>query len=389
MPRSVALLALLLGSCTCNDPGAGSLAHTTAEAFTDCSAAEIKFLAAKTGVQLAFGACGSNNFSAAAWSPDGTRVYFQLVFTGHVLDAGKANKPITALPVPQPIGPGAWLGPTRLAIPVISEVEGGPVRLAVLDVPPTGSTELTDPVRFLPLEGVTDVLELVAGPGEGEVLALLQRGATNSAARITTADGKVEALLPWLPPETSSLTWSMPLQQVAIGVGEEVRVHEIASGAVIGTWTSATRGTLHPEGRWLVLEQLGAPVSMFAQRSWDDLPPEVRAREEQRAQALTDRLPPGVNTTVRPPELSIVDRSTGRRVGLTGFQGDHFGWYEARLPHATFFLWGFEGKQVKRNVALVDLTSHLDAISEGTVRNGQVEITPGTVAPAPTDPPAP
>jgi hypothetical protein len=387
--RTLLVPLVLAASCTCGGPGSGSLVHNTADAFADCSPSEIQFLAAKSGVQLAFGACGSNQFADHAWSPDGTRVYFQLVYTTHVLDASLPHKPIVGLPLPQPIGPATWLSPTRLAVPVGPAAPGtGPNRLALVEVPPTTPADQPPapaPVAFVDLPGVDDVLAAQAGPTEGEVRLL---AATSTGTRaFAVVEGSLRPLLPWLPNDVLTLTWAPAQGAAVVGRGDGVTVHAEADGAALGAWSGATRGTLHPEGRWLVLEGLGEPVSVFEKRSWKDLPPEVAERERARAAELAARLPPGVETTVRPPELSIVDRTTGRRVRVTSFQGEDFAWYAARLPFATFALWGFEDTQVKRNVALVDLTSHLAAVAEGRERLGQAVVEPGTPpAGAPPEP---
>ncbi len=388
------LLASLLiaAACRSNDPGAGSLRQNASAAFKDCSASEIGFLAAKNGVQLAFAACASNAFSSYTWSPDGRRVYFQLVFTGHIMDAEKAHKPIVALAIPTPKGPGVWLTNERVALPVAGVEADDPLQLALIGAPPfPGLGEALPPidVSVLPLGGLVRVAETQRGAGEGELLILGSTTAEGplSAYRYLVAEARLEPMLPWLPVDTTSLSWQVALDRVVVGRAESVEVREASSGAVLSTWSPARRGTLHPDGRWLVLEHLGEPVSVFAAPARGDVPEEVAAREAARAQAFADRLPPGMNTTVRPPQLSVADLTTGRRVLLTGIQGERFMWYEAAIPYANFFLWGFEGRSLKRNVGLVDLSSHLDAIDGARERMGHAPMS-GIVptAPAPADP---
>lgn len=389
--RTLTLLATgLLAACTCNEPGAGSLVRNASEAFGDCSAAEINFLAAKTGAQLAFAPCAANAFSSYTWSPDGRRVYFQLVFTAHVMDAEQAHKPIVALGVAKPAGPATWLTNERLAIPVQTEAPGQPLHLALATVPPLPALGAPLPevsVELVPLGGLVRVVETQRGASEGELLLLgaETEGGPLRAWRYVVSEARLEPALPWLPDDASTLTWELTAGVVAVGRGDTVELRDLDDGAVVGTSTPARRGTLHPDGRWLVLEHLGDEVSVFAVPQRADVPAEVARREAARAAALAERLPAGLDTTVRPPELSIVDRTSGRRVRLTGFQGDRFAWYEASLPYATFFLWGFEGRQLRRNVALVDLGSHLAAVDEGRERMGQAPMVAGEVSP-PADP---
>ena len=77
-------------------------------------------------------------------------------------------------------------------------------------------------------------------------------------------------------------------QQTLEGVLREVRHHHpalrelhalsmVRTGdlarlrAELGTWSPAKRGVLHKDGRWLALEYDEAPISIFYQRTWDEL----------------------------------------------------------------------------------------------------------------------
>ena len=49
---------------------------------------------------------------------------------------------------------------------------------------------------------------------------------------------------------------------------------------------------------------------------------------------------------------------------LTGFQGYRWQWYEAADAYASFMLWGFEGKQYKRNVMLGSMADRMKNMRE-------------------------
>ena len=54
--------------------------------------------------------------------------------------------------------------------------------------------------------------------------------------------------------------------------------------------------------------------------------------------------------------------ATNKRWTITGFLGDHFQWYDAKPSFMSLMLWGFEGKQYKRNVVLGNLEARMQAI---------------------------
>ena len=115
----------------------------------------------------------------------------------------------------------------------------------------------------------------------------------------------------------------------------------------------------------MCIRDSGEPVSIFYQRALDELSPEARERELRRVKRFEEQLPSGTPTTVQPPTLSWVDLHSGKRWMLTSAYGDNFQWYESVGHYASFFLWGFEGKQFKRNVALGQLDGRMLSIDKG------------------------
>ncbi len=380
---ALAALASLSG-CECTpDPTRGSLADNVGAAFAPCNQAEIKFLAAKHNVQLAFRPCGNNAFQAAAWSPDGLKLAFQLVFTAYVMDADAETKDTRPIPAPSPVGPMTWLSASRVAVPVVSEDRQGDARLALYDLPPR--REPVEPgapvppqgaglVSMLPLPGVHSVLATERGDGTTELLLLARpaEGAPPSVLTVDTATGEVSPALPWLTTPVTTLTYARPQRWVVLGHDGVVTVHDRDTGEEKLRVDNALRGSLHPGGRWLMLEHAGEPQSLYYQRVWDELSDAARTREKARAAHFEATLPDSMEKTVQPPMLSLYDLSTGSRTVLTAFQGDLFHWYEAAEDWGSFFLWGFEGKQFKRNVTLLNLRDRLNAIDEGRRMMGLV-----------------
>ncbi|HMV70231.1 MAG TPA: hypothetical protein PKA64_25545, partial [Myxococcota bacterium] len=162
----------------------------------------------------------------------------------------------------------------------------------------------------------------------------------------------------------TSFTWSPAAGLAVAGRGDHVELIDVATGVVVGTWSHATRGVVSPDASRVVLEGPGEPVSLYFQRTWDELPPAAREHELARARAAIDALPPWAPREVAPPTLQIVDRAAGARWTITAFLGDHVAWYDATPGWISLATWGFEGKQLKRNVGLVDLSRRAPAPGE-------------------------
>jgi len=372
-------LALALGTltgCQCgDDPFAGRLSENIGASFADCNEARIKFLAAKHNVQLAFAPCGRNAFKSYAWSPDGLRIAYQLLLSTYVMNADAPGKNNLTVPVPQALGPSTWLSPTRLALAIGPTEDTHPaVRIAVVDLPAPSPEDPAPPPGNLvvtPVTGLATVEQLSAADG-GDLLAvgLPEEGAPRDAFGLDIASGRVTRAFDWLQPGFDTLTHTRGTALVAVGRGQTVTLHAATDGETVRTFDDATRGVLHPNGHHLALEHLGPEASMYGQRTWGEVPDAVRAREKRRTEAFEQRLPEHLRGSVRPPMISVVDLEAGERLTIASFLGDRFSWYEAAEGWGSFFLWGFEGRQVKRNVALVNMASHLDAARSGEARYG-------------------
>lgn len=374
-------LLALLAACS-YDPTVGTLPDNVGAAFAPCQESEIRFLSTKHNLQSVFEPCGNNNFGAFSWSPDGTRVYFQLGQTGYVMDAEAENKQTTTVPTPSPIGGAAWLNANQLALPVGPAEEEGSNRVAVFDL-----SQKSVYYRDLPFAGAPDIHRsntagfawLVVNDGEGT---------PNRLKQMDLADGALTDALPWLPAGFDTFTATPKANTVMVGIADTVTRHDL-DGKVLATYTPATRGTVHPDGRWLALEHEGDPISIFYQRAWDEMTEAQRKREAKRAQRLSSGLPESYPTTVDPPTLSFVDLQDGARWRMTSVYGSEFQWYEPSPYYGSFILWGFEGKQFRRNVMLGQMGDRLRATEIGRKFTGIEPMNPAAEARAPSPNPKP
>lgn len=367
---ALALSALAPAGCQCSrDPYEATLSENVGASFAGCNEAEIRFLAGKHNVQLAFAPCGNNAFSAYAWSPDGRRLYFQLVMTAYVMQADSPRKETVSVPVARAVSGAVWLTATRLAIPVVAASDEGPLRVAIYDLPITDEVGATSPGQLVhhDLPGVAEVFDLQAGDDPTELLLATRavEGGPATLQRLDTSTGTLGALEIDLPSPVDTFTYTPAQRVFTVGQGDTVTLIDRSTGQTIETHTPARRGSLHPNGRWLALEHEGDARSPFFQRAWGEVSDQARARELQRAERFQDDLPDWAPKEIRPPTLSVVDREAGDRWVFDAFLGDRFSWYAPAEMWGSFFLWGLEGKQYKRNVGLVDLADRLGAVTEG------------------------
>jgi hypothetical protein len=379
----VTILSLLLG---CTEEGD---APKTPEGtpFDSCDPKEIESLAQKHGYMLAFEACGSNLFQDFAWSTDGHRLYFQLGMTHHVMDAASKTKATKVVPTPTPIGSVTWVTPTRLVMPIgpAEGKEDAPPRLAIFDTD-------TGAVFNIELLGFTEPTDLYRGPDPNRVLLTAKRDGVRRVLEVELSTSTVHEPFPWAN-DVETFSYTHAGGGVVIGSNNTVTLHDATTGKARGQWSPATRGVLHPKGRWLVLEHLGEPVSVFHPTGIEELPAAEREEALRRAEQKAAELPPEAPRTIRPPTLSFVDTHTARRWLLTAIQGNQFEWYETTDYYGSFVSWGFEQKQLRRNVLLGDNTAWLAAAEQGRHILGLKPASseaPAPAEPAPTDtPPAP
>ena len=132
----------------------------------------------------------------------------------------------------------------------------------------------------------------------------------------------------------------------------------------------------------MALETMGAAISHFDQKAWDQGTPEQRAREEARRDEWLARQPDWVSKEAHPPEVQLLNMKTGSRHKITSFYGDRVQWYPFKRPHLAFMMWGIEGKQLNRNIAFTNMGERLRMLSDGQVPLGIEPVT----APPPEKP---
>jgi hypothetical protein len=366
----LALAASVLAGCQ-QHPGDGTLSQNVGAAYAPCSEAEINYMAARHNIMTAFKPCGANKFSYYSWAPSGRHLYFQLVMTGYIMDADSPQRTTKAVPTPTPTGPVAWISSTRLVIPIAGAdgAESDAPRLAVYDMDQSS-------VMYTKLPGLKN-LRSIQRQSDSTVLLIADSDQKRSAIfRVDLVDGAVTGIDDWVETPVDTMTYT-PTQDV-LSVGREgvVTAYKLTTKETLGSWEHATRGSLHPHGTWMALEFLGDEISIFNQRSWNEVSDKARARELARTEQFVKRLPGSYKTTIRPPTISLVDMSTNSRSTITGFLGNQFQWYEAKPSFMSLMLWGFEGKQYKRNVALGNLEPRLRAIQESKAFIGLEEFHP-------------
>jgi len=371
----IALLSLLTACDRDSLYSETTFSENVYKAYSGCRASEIRFLTGKHNIQTAFEPCGSNNIQHFAWAPDGIQLYFQLPMQANILNG--EDKTIGTMPTELPMANAVWLASDLLVLPLIPAKGQTEHRLLLFDR--IGATTTVIKVPHAPAQ-----LQAAGNRREVYYLAtqddLREDGAESQLTLIYKADFNVLETAPaftWAQ-EADTFTFEPTQQLVAIGVGETVRIHKAGDGEVVHVFEGAHRGIIHPEGRYIALESWGDPISPFDQRTWDEVSPETRERETRRMEEWLERQPEWVPKEQQPPVIEIVDLEVKQRVEFSAFYGDKFQWYTASNYYASFALWGLEGKEVNRNVALTQLGTRLALAAEGTLPMGmeRVEETP-------------
>ncbi len=347
---------MLLAACQ-PDPENTSLFNNVGMSFEPCNEAEIKFRNDRYNLMPALKVCGSNNVAHFAWNPSGTHLYFDLTLTGNLIDASQAHKPLSTLPIDQPTGQPAWINDTRVVVPTVPDPRspGGPERLALFDV-----QQLT--LNYRPVPGLTSVTDLTRGRTPSEVFfTALDAQGVRRAYRYDLDEAVVAPAFGWLD-RADSLSVTPAAGTVVVGLGGKVTVYDF-DGEARGSWPG-TRGTVHPDGVWLALEREGEEVSIFYQRSWENQTRRERELAQQKADRMAERFPEWFPKTVKLPTLEFVNLVSGHRGEMYSVYGTRFQWYERANFYGSFLLWGYEGKQLNRNVQLGDFALALGAVEK-------------------------
>jgi len=390
MPRLPLHLCIALGALACQpDPDATTLFQDVGMSFEPCNEAEIRNKNRLYDIMPALKVCGSNNVAHYAWNPSGTHLYFDLTLTGNVLDASQQHKPLQSLPIDQPTGQPAWLNDNRIAVPIVPahDDDKGRERIALYDI----QAYVLELKRVPGLSGITD---LHRGPDPNTVyLTALGQGGTRGVYSFDLSDGSVAQPFPWLQGPVDTFDYTHQSERLVVGQGGRVTVYDPAGNSLVSA--PGHRGTVSPDGDWLAIEREGKEVSVFYQRSWEDMSRREREIAERKAQRLGERFPEWYPKTVKLPTLQFVHLPSGKSGESKSFYGTRFQWYEREPYWGSFLLWGYEGKQLNTNVQLGNLRLRLGAIERGSDAVTDITLLPPLTVSTPgqatddTDSPSP
>jgi len=378
--------ALALSACSGNPASQGSLQQNVADAFGPCNENEIRFTAEKYNLSTAFRPCSSNEFTQFAWSPDGTLVFFQLVMSGYVMDATSKDKQTAGVGTPTPTGQVAWLTNTRLAVPV-GPSDGKTARIMTYDVPRGDQTGMMVE-HAVPQLRELDHVHRGASPSEIYFTAVDDAGARQPWHMDLNTDVVTRAFS-FHEGAVDYLDYTPDQRAVTLHDANGLHLFRAETGEQIGSWSDATAGSLHKSGQWMALEYLGPEISIFNQRRDGELTEAQADREARKIEKFKSTLPDAYKTEVAPPTLGIVDLVNDKRWEFDGFFGNHFEWYEAHGEWASFMLWGFEGKQMRRNVVIGDFGFRLEELrTRGRALGARAYAGDNAAPPAPEAPSA-
>ena len=145
----------------------------------------------------------------------------------------------------------------------------------------------------------------------------------------------------------------------------------ISSGVPACLWRR--EAGISPRGRYVALELEGEPIKCSISGPGTRCHPGTE-RELRRKEKRLETLATGPRAGA-PSELHILDLAKDQRYRVTAFNGDHFEWYRARNYWSSFILWGIEGKQLHRNVAVTDIAERLRMLDKGEVPLGMALVT--------------
>ena len=323
---AIGSVATVLGP-GCNDDDGPTFTEAVETVYTPCDADDIKFRSASHGIQLAFRECGSNNFKYFTWSPNGLNVYYQASQGGWVRKDTGENYPLR---IGAPRAGSTWLNSELLAYP---DADGQ--KIGIYQV----SSHI---LNLLEIDQVHPE-QLQAGIEADEVLYLASEtpGGVKDVYRLSANTAESEKAFLWMDMGVDAFTYT-PAVDIACYTemgGKDVICARGETGDEVIRVVGRTRGAISTDGRYLVTEGPGAPVKVFAD---DSIP-------------RPDFMP----ETITPPALWITDVASGDELLWEGVHGTSFEWYSAASYYGSFFLWGYDGREVNRNVTLVDLRNFM------------------------------
>jgi len=374
---------IALSGCSREDLYAqSSFTENVSEAYADCNDSEIRFLAGKHNIKMAFKNCGSNNFIDAAWAPDGEKLHFRVTNGSFLLRPEGST--IATVPTEVPTADSMWLHKDLVVMPLIPEEGADEMRMALYNLS-ANTLNIVD----LP---TTKVRDLQPWGDDQRVLLLAETKAdpTMRPYRFDPSTSELVRVFDFLTAPVERLSFAPEVDLLAWSSKEATELMT-SDGTSLQILPDVLRAIPHHEGRYVMLEVLGEPISLFDQRAWNELSPEARERELARQQKFLESLPDWAPREYTPPELHLLDRQDGGRYRITAYFGDQFAWYRSANPlaryYTSFMLWGIEGKQLNRNVGLTDLSERLRMLDQGDIPLGIEKYTGVSTAPSGAAPP--
>jgi hypothetical protein len=377
--RSMMLAGLLMVSGCDRETlyGGSDFTQDVHHAFADCRDAEIKRLAMAHNIQTAFGRCGSNRFSHFVWSPDGVHLYFQLTHGAHILNG--TEKTITTVPTEGPTARAAWLSRDILAIPLPAAEDTTEERIVIYN-----RTAATMETRLLPVTAPKDLISMK--DGAAVLFTALDSEEVRRPYIIELNTGETTRAFSWITQPVTRIAVSEAADLLAWSTATDTELVRMSTGESLHLFSGVTRAVPHDDGRWLALETEGAEISHFDQRTWNEISPDARKRELARQKKWAARQPEWVEMTTQPPEIQLFDLGNGKRYRVTAFWGNEVQWYPAKGNWLAFMMWGIEGKQLNRNVALTVMAERFRMIDAGQMPLGIELIGPTPTSDSPTAP---
>ena len=207
-----------------------------------------------------------------------------------------------------------------------------------------------------------------AGVGTQLAMSAIGEDGVRRAWTYDPLTGETTRMLPWWEGPVEHLSLAGDL--VSFKDGDAVTIRRREDGSEQASIPHAHRAIPHPKGRYVMVEQDGAPISLFVQETWRELDPEREAREQARKEQWMKTLPEWAPREAVPPELHILDLEKKQRARITAYYGDRFEWLPRQDYWCSMLLWGVEGKQLHANVGYLDIRERLRMLDAGQVPYG-------------------
>jgi hypothetical protein len=338
-----------------------SFASSVATTWAECDPGLVPRLAKELQVKFieGFEPCHSNNFTLATWAPDGVHLYFQLAFTGHVLNGETRALWAVSDADGLPVGNAAWLSNSSFAVPIDHGDDGG-VILTVLSLPGEGQTELQQ-LKAIPLN-FADARWAQASQDGKSIFISGVTDDTRSLYKVDLETGKSTQAFAWLDKSFDSFSYHAGEDLVFLGRDQTVTAYKGATGTAVQIFENASRATMHPLGTLIALEATGNPISTYTPKHTGELTETMKRREAARKAKWDDEKPDWIPESIEPPAIDFWDVENKRRIRFFQIHGDNLQWYPGNPYYLSFRLWGLRDQQLNPNILLSDIPARLKTL---------------------------